>query len=83
MLVRSEHLAFWPFVLLLFWSSMATAADYSSWRSHDPAPAILFSSGQLAQGKDTCCKHCTKGQPCGNSCISANAKCKQPPGCAC
>jgi hypothetical protein len=27
----------------------------------------------------TCCKHCTKGQPCGNTCISAKRKCKSSP----
>ena len=31
---------------------------------------------------DTCCKPCTKGKPCGNSCIAASSKCKRPPGCA-
>ncbi len=30
-----------------------------------------------------CCKHCTTGQPCGDSCISRNFTCHQPPGCAC
>jgi hypothetical protein len=58
----------------------AVAADYSSWPGHENAPV---SSLQLAQKADSCCKHCTKGQPCGNTCISAKAKCKTPPGCAC
>lgn len=30
-----------------------------------------------------CCKRCTKGQACGNSCISSSKQCRQPPGCAC
>ena len=30
-----------------------------------------------------CCKHCTSGQPCGDSCISSSYTCHQPPGCAC
>lgn len=30
-----------------------------------------------------CCKVCTKGQACGNSCISASYTCRQGPGCAC
>jgi hypothetical protein len=30
-----------------------------------------------------CCKHCTTGQACGNSCISWNYTCHKPPGCAC
>ena len=31
----------------------------------------------------TCCKTCRTGQACGNSCISRNKTCRQPPGCAC
>lgn len=30
-----------------------------------------------------CCMHCSKGVPCGNSCISATKTCRKPPGCAC
>lgn len=32
-----------------------------------------------------CCKHCTPGKskPCGDSCISVDKTCHQPPGCAC
>jgi hypothetical protein len=31
----------------------------------------------------SCCKYCTTGKPCGNSCISRNKTCHKPPGCAC
>jgi hypothetical protein len=30
-----------------------------------------------------CCKICHKGKACGNSCISRDKSCHQPPGCAC
>ena len=30
-----------------------------------------------------CCKYCTTGKACGDSCISKNYTCHQPPGCAC
>ena len=30
-----------------------------------------------------CCKQCSKGKPCGNSCISRSYTCHKPPGCAC
>jgi len=30
-----------------------------------------------------CCKVCTKGKACGNSCIAQDKQCHQPPGCAC
>jgi hypothetical protein len=31
----------------------------------------------------TCCRICTIGKACGNSCIAAYLTCHQPPGCAC
>lgn len=30
-----------------------------------------------------CCRVCTRGKACGNSCISRDKQCYQPPGCAC
>lgn len=30
-----------------------------------------------------CCKHCTTGCPCGDSCISCSKTCRKGPGCAC
>lgn len=30
-----------------------------------------------------CCKRCSKGKPCGNSCISRTKSCRVGPGCAC
>jgi hypothetical protein len=60
----------------------AFAADYTPWPGHDVvAPSPLFQ--RVKSSDDGCCKHCTKGQPCGDSCISASAKCRQQPGCAC
>jgi hypothetical protein len=31
----------------------------------------------------SCCKHCSKGKPCGDSCISRDKECHKPKGCAC
>ena len=42
-----------------------------------PKPTVLATPGSQ------CCKHCSAGKPCGNSCISRNNTCHQPPGCAC
>ena len=39
---------------------------------HDPAASAM-----------ACCKTCTKGKACGNSCIARDKQCQQPPGCAC
>lgn len=41
----------------------------------DPKPAVQLS--------EKCCKVCTKGKACGNSCIRRDYQCHQPPGCAC
>merc|ERR1711907_535767 len=30
-----------------------------------------------------CCKTCKKGKPCGDTCISQDAECHRPHGCAC
>jgi hypothetical protein len=30
-----------------------------------------------------CCKYCTTGKACGDSCISKDKVCTKPPGCAC
>ncbi len=30
-----------------------------------------------------CCRVCTTGKACGNSCINRQLTCHQPPGCAC
>ena len=34
-------------------------------------------------GPTACCKICTRGKACGNSCINVSYTCRQPPGCAC
>lgn len=64
-------------------SSPALALDHTPWpdRSADAAMTLL-PEAQLAQAP-RCCKHCTKGQPCGDSCISTKKRCKSAPGCAC
>lgn len=43
-----------------------------------------FAAPATAQPQQkACCVRCSKGIPCGNSCIAANKTCHQPPGCAC
>ncbi|PCC70126.1 hypothetical protein SAMN02745121_03553 [Nannocystis exedens] len=32
---------------------------------------------------DGCCKYCSTGKPCGNTCIARNKTCHKGPGCAC
>lgn len=45
-------------------------------------PARIQES-ESAPTQQTCCKICSKGKACGNSCISRSYTCHQPPGCAC
>lgn len=33
--------------------------------------------------QQACCRICSKGKACGNSCIARDKNCHQPPGCAC
>jgi hypothetical protein len=40
-----------------------------------------ISSGDGSGGG--CCRVCTVGKPCGNTCISASYNCNTPGGCAC
>lgn len=40
-----------------------------------PAPPEAIYAG--------CCKHCSKGKACGDSCISRSKSCNKGPGCAC
>ena len=63
--------------------TMATAcAPGLAWE----ATSTKAESASLAGNTDvarTCCKICRTGKACGNSCISRDKNCHQPPGCAC
>ena len=49
-----------------------------------PAPQGLPSlSERLLPVQRSCCRVCSRGRACGNSCINRNYTCRQPPGCAC
>lgn len=43
-------------------------------------PGFFSENAAVAQA---CCKVCRKGKACGDSCISRDKDCHQPPGCAC
>ncbi|MCA1975290.1 MAG: hypothetical protein LDL44_20860, partial [Caenispirillum sp.] len=57
-------------------------APMTPWPEAAPAAAEApdASSAEVAS---SCCKHCSKGKPCGDSCIARDKTCKRPPGCAC
>jgi hypothetical protein len=46
-----------------------------------PPPA--FDQSPMPTPVQGCCKHCTKGKPCGDTCIARNKTCHVGPGCAC
>lgn len=47
-----------------------------------PPPAWCFpvAADEITQ---RCCKRCSAGKPCGDSCIARDHRCTKPPGCAC
>ena len=71
--MRSLAIAFMLFAV----PSFATA------RSVVEEPTLVERFLAQSVAKKTCCKHCGKGIPCGDTCIAANRKCKSGPGCAC
>ena len=66
-------------LILALLSMPAFAADYTPWPGQEHQP-IASKWVELVQ--QTCCKKCTKGQPCGNSCIARNKVCHVGPGTA-
>jgi hypothetical protein len=47
------------------------------------AAPILTSCGDGPTSSGTCCKVCTTGKPCGDTCIAKNETCHKGRGCAC
>lgn len=48
-----------------------------------PAPQPTQAPVNAQSSGSTCCKHCTTGKPCGNTCIAARDTCHVGAGCAC
>jgi hypothetical protein len=51
--------------------------------SAEQAPLISPLPMSTAQAPQQCCRVCSKGQACGDACISAARQCTKAPGCAC
>ncbi|MGL4609022.1 MAG: PEGA domain-containing protein [Trueperaceae bacterium] len=47
------------------------------------APEPVPKSVQQIEPIRACCKYCSKGKPCGDTCISRSYTCHKGPGCAC
>jgi endonuclease YncB( thermonuclease family) len=52
------------------------------WRRGDRSP-IVTEKAAPPESAAACCKVCTTGKACGNSCISRSKTCRKPSGCAC
>ena len=69
-------------------SQISVELEHAVCESPDDSPAqqafgfesMQFDGDQLAS---TCCKICTKGKACGNSCIQKSKTCHKGRGCAC
>lgn len=67
------------------WIERTTAAEQGVQRMRyestiSPAPAV---NPPAIRSTGSCCRVCTTGKPCGNTCINRNHNCNSPPGCAC
>ena len=50
-----------------------TSSESAPWPAKGEQPFASERAEQAQQG-DKCCKRCSKGKPCGNSCIAASRK---------
>ncbi len=58
--------------------------EYSGPGRAAPLPAPVARQGDASgEAPRACCRVCTRGKACGNSCINRGYQCRQPPGCAC
>ena len=58
----------------------ATTCEEVGTESFDGISGLNLDGEEYAQG---CCKICSKGKACGNSCISRSKQCHKGRGCAC
>ena len=67
-------LIFTPILLIGCTESSSSYSSYSNSYNGDVGVESLI---------DSCCKHCSTGKACGDSCISMSYTCHKPAGCAC
>jgi hypothetical protein len=53
------------------------------WRAAERANSTSFNEYSPIPLLASCCKVCTTGKACGNSCISKSKQCHKGPGCDC
>jgi hypothetical protein len=52
-------------------------------RSREFLASVGLTTPEAAIAQQQCCKICTTGKACGNTCISRDKQCHVGPGCAC
>lgn len=62
------------------WSTSHHGSLLDHFQSND---VILKSKVKIEVSQNYCCRICTTGKACGNSCISRYKNCTKAPGCAC
>lgn len=74
----------WPWLALLLPVLVLAGASQHSSEFRSGSAEICAGAGTAeALKQPVCCKVCTKGKACGNTCIARDKICHQPPGCAC
>lgn len=75
------------FIAALVAASVATGAFANRPDAAQPPLAPMVQLLALGKGAvvtaDACCKRCSKGKACGDSCISRSKTCHEGQGCAC
>jgi len=49
----------------------------------EPSSVDVAEAAATEEAPRECCKICRKGKACGDTCISRDRNCNEPPGCAC
>lgn len=66
------------------WFCSETEAKQAGWRKAGTSAVTTSPAyGAPKNAVRSCCKYCSKGKPCGNSCISRSKTCHKSGGCAC
>lgn len=74
----------WLCALILFPTLCAAGASSPiAERGRLVASCATAAPGPATAASQQCCKVCTKGKACGNTCIARDKKCHKGAGCAC
>lgn len=72
-----------PEVALTDPSTQSPSPRQLPWKNTDNSILESLDFSEARPLQQACCKICTVGKACGDTCISKDKTCHQPPGCAC